>query len=40
MQADRLASLDDQVVWLREAGFAEVSAVYERNGFAVLVAHG
>jgi tRNA (cmo5U34)-methyltransferase len=38
MEADRCATLDDQLAWLRAAGFADVDAVYKRNAFAVLVA--
>lgn len=40
MAADRLATAEDQIAWLREAGFADVDAVYKRHGFAVLVARG
>jgi tRNA (cmo5U34)-methyltransferase len=40
MQADRLATLEDQVGWLRAAGFADVDAVYKRHAFAVIVARG
>ena len=40
MQADRLATLEDQIGWLREAGFADVDAVYKRRAFAVIVARG
>ena len=40
MEADRLATLDDQLAWLREAGFADVDCTYKRHGFAVLVARG
>jgi tRNA (cmo5U34)-methyltransferase len=40
MAADRLATAEDQIAWLRAAGFADVDAVYQRYGFAVLVARG
>ena len=40
MAADRLATLEDHVAWLRKAGFADVDAVYKRHGFAVIVARG
>jgi tRNA (cmo5U34)-methyltransferase len=40
MEADRCATLDDQLGWLREAGFADVDCIYKRHSFAVLVARG
>jgi tRNA (cmo5U34)-methyltransferase len=40
MAADRLATLEDQLAWLRAAGFADVDATYKRNAFAVIVARG
>ena len=40
MRADRCATLDDQLAWLRDAGFVDVDAVYKRNAFAVIVARG
>jgi tRNA (cmo5U34)-methyltransferase len=38
MRADHLAPLDDQLRWLREAGFSDVDCVFKDHGFAVLVA--
>lgn len=33
---DRLAPLEDQLAWLREAGFADVDCHYKNRGFAVF----
>jgi len=33
---DRMAPLDDQLVWLREAGFVDVDCVYKSYNFVVL----
>ena len=38
MHADRLAPLDDQLAWLRAAGFADVDCLFKDHCFAVLVA--
>jgi len=38
MRADRLAPLDDQLAWLRAAGFADVDCLFKDHCFAVLVA--
>jgi tRNA (cmo5U34)-methyltransferase len=38
MRADRLAPLEDQLAWLREAGFADADCLFKDHGFAVLVA--
>ncbi len=38
MRADHLAPLDEQLRWLREAGFADVDCLFKDHGFAVLVA--
>ena len=35
MQADRLATLADQLAWLREAGFADVRCTFRSGRFAV-----
>lgn len=35
---DRNATLEDQLAWLREAGFAAVDCVYKYNEFTVFVA--
>lgn len=35
---DRLATLEDQLVWLREAGFVDVDAPYRHYFFAVMSA--
>lgn len=37
MRADHLAPLDEQLRWLREAGFADVDCLFKDHGFAVLV---
>ena len=38
MSHDRCASVDDQLVWLREAGFTDVDCLFRDHCFAVLVA--
>jgi tRNA (cmo5U34)-methyltransferase len=38
MGADRLATVEDQLAWLRAAGFADVDCLFKQHGFAVLVA--
>jgi tRNA (cmo5U34)-methyltransferase len=38
MGADHLAPLDDQLRWLRDAGFDDVDCLFKDHGFAVLVA--
>jgi tRNA (cmo5U34)-methyltransferase len=38
MSHDRCASVEDQLAWLREAGFADVDCVFREYCFAVLVA--
>lgn len=38
MSFDHLASLESQLAWLREAGFADVDCLFKRYGFAVIVA--
>jgi tRNA (cmo5U34)-methyltransferase len=38
MSHDRCASVDDQLVWLREAGFTDVDCLFREYCFAVLVA--
>ncbi len=38
MGFDQLATLDDQLGWLREVGFAQVDCLFKRYGFAVVVA--
>jgi tRNA (cmo5U34)-methyltransferase len=38
MRADRLASVEDQLGWLRRAGFAEVDCVFKDHCVAVLAA--
>lgn len=35
MQADRLATLDEQLGWLRDAGFADVRCAFQSGRFAV-----
>ena len=35
MREDRMAPLDDQLQWLREAGFAEVTCWYKNYSFIV-----
>lgn len=36
MKADRPATLEDQLGWLRDAGFSEVASPYEAGMFAVF----
>ena len=36
MREDRCASLEDQLDWLRAAGFADADCWYKENRFAVL----
>jgi tRNA (cmo5U34)-methyltransferase len=36
MREDRCASVEDQVDWLREAGFADADCWYKENRFAVI----
>jgi len=38
MRADRLATVEDQLAWLREAGFADVDCLFKDYSHAVLVA--
>jgi tRNA (cmo5U34)-methyltransferase len=38
MRFDRCASVEDQLRWLREAGFADADALFQDHRFAVLVA--
>lgn len=38
MQVDRRASVERQLEWLREAGFADSDCLFKDHGFAVLVA--
>lgn len=38
MRADHLATLEDQLRWLREAGFDDVDCLFKDHGFAVLAA--
>ena len=35
-QEDRCASVEDQLLWLRQAGFADADCWYKQNRFAVL----
>jgi hypothetical protein len=35
MTADRLATLDEQLGWLRDAGFEDVRCAFESGRFAV-----
>lgn len=35
MQADRLATLDEQLAWLRDAGFVDVRCAFQSGRFAV-----
>lgn len=37
-KVDRNAPVQDQLEWLREAGFAESDCIYKHNGFAVFAA--
>jgi tRNA (cmo5U34)-methyltransferase len=38
MSFDRLATVDDQLAWLRDAGYAEVDCLFKHHGFAVILA--
>jgi tRNA (cmo5U34)-methyltransferase len=38
MRFDRLATVADQLAWLRAAGFADADCLFKDHGFAVLVA--
>lgn len=38
MSHDRLASVDDQLAWLREAGFGPVDCLFKHYRFAVILA--
>jgi tRNA (cmo5U34)-methyltransferase len=38
MRHDKLATVDDQLAWLREAGFASAECAFQDHCFAVLVA--
>jgi tRNA (cmo5U34)-methyltransferase len=38
MQHDRCATVEDQLAWLREAGFADADCVFKHHRFAVMVA--
>jgi tRNA (cmo5U34)-methyltransferase len=38
MRFDHLATVADQLAWLRDAGFADAACSFEDHGFAVLVA--
>jgi tRNA (cmo5U34)-methyltransferase len=38
MLLDQLATVDQQLGWLREAGFTDTDCVFEDHAFAVLVA--
>jgi tRNA (cmo5U34)-methyltransferase len=38
MAHDRLASVEDQLAWLRDAGFADVDCLFKDHRFAVLFA--
>jgi tRNA (cmo5U34)-methyltransferase len=38
MRHDRCASVEQQLAWLREAGFADADCLFRDHGFAVLVA--
>ena len=38
MRADRLATVEDQLAWLRDAGFADVDCLFKDHSHAVLVA--
>jgi tRNA (cmo5U34)-methyltransferase len=37
MKADRLATLEDQLGWLREAGLTDIDVIYKNHAFAVIV---
>jgi tRNA (cmo5U34)-methyltransferase len=38
MRADRLATVEDQLAWLRDGGFADVDCLLKDHGLAVLLA--
>ena len=38
MRVDRWASVEHQLAWLREAGFADADCLFKDHGYAVLVA--
>ena len=38
MSHDRCATVDDQLAWLRDAGFADAGCLWRDGRFAVLVA--
>lgn len=38
MSFDRPATLDSQLLWLREAGFVDVDCLFKQHGLAVIVA--
>jgi tRNA (cmo5U34)-methyltransferase len=38
MEHDRCATVEDQLAWLREAGFADADCLFKHDRFAVLVA--
>jgi tRNA (cmo5U34)-methyltransferase len=38
MQHDRCATVEDQLAWLREAGFADADCLFKHHRFAVMVA--
>ena len=38
MRHDRYATVEQQLAWLREAGFADADCVFKQHSFAVLVA--
>jgi tRNA (cmo5U34)-methyltransferase len=38
MSHDQLASVEDQLAWLREAGFSDVDCLFKQYRFAVIVA--
>jgi tRNA (cmo5U34)-methyltransferase len=37
MRFDRCATVEDQLVWLREAGFAGADCLFKDHRFAVIV---
>jgi len=39
MRHDRCATLDDQLDWLRAAGFERVDVAFKRHRFAVYARH-
>jgi tRNA (cmo5U34)-methyltransferase len=38
MSHDRLAGVEDQLAWLRDAGFSDVDCLFKQHRFAVIVA--